>query len=184
MSMQVQYRMHPALSEFPSDAFYEGSLQNGVGAAERSAPGVAFPVGFLMGLQVNFPIRWTLLLKGADAPASMDASQSCSSANLTCTSSMATAHLPTRYYCSSCYYHDALQWPAPGRPMMFYTQLGQEEISPSGTSYLNRTGACCILSALQSRNALSVTQEGCHIPLTFLDPRLADTLQSPGPLAA
>jgi hypothetical protein len=25
--------------------------------------------------------------------------------------------------------------------MMFYTQLGQEEISPSGTSYLNRTGA-------------------------------------------
>jgi hypothetical protein len=36
--------MHPALSEFPSDAFYEGSLQNGVGAAERSAPGVAFPV--------------------------------------------------------------------------------------------------------------------------------------------
>ena len=41
---QVQYRMHPALSEFPSDAFYEGSLQNGVGAAERSAPGVAFPV--------------------------------------------------------------------------------------------------------------------------------------------
>ena len=39
--------MHPALSEFPSDAFYEGSLQNGVGAAERSAPGVAFPVGFV-----------------------------------------------------------------------------------------------------------------------------------------
>lgn len=67
--------MHPALSEFPSDAFYEGSLQNGVGAAERSAPGVAFP------------------------------------------------------------------WPAPGRPLMFYAQLGQEEISPSGTSYLNRTGA-------------------------------------------
>lgn len=30
--LQVQYRMHPALSEFPSNTFYEGSLQNGVTA--------------------------------------------------------------------------------------------------------------------------------------------------------
>jgi regulator of nonsense transcripts 1 len=30
--LQVQYRMHPALSEFPSNIFYEGSLQNGVTA--------------------------------------------------------------------------------------------------------------------------------------------------------
>ena len=28
--LQVQYRMHPALSAFPSSIFYEGSLQNGV----------------------------------------------------------------------------------------------------------------------------------------------------------
>lgn len=28
--LQVQYRMHPALSSFPSNVFYEGSLQNGV----------------------------------------------------------------------------------------------------------------------------------------------------------
>uniref|UniRef100_A0A8R1DME5 Upf1 domain-containing protein n=1 Tax=Caenorhabditis japonica TaxID=281687 RepID=A0A8R1DME5_CAEJA len=28
--LQVQYRMHPVLSEFPSNAFYDGSLQNGV----------------------------------------------------------------------------------------------------------------------------------------------------------
>lgn len=28
--LQVQYRMHPALSSFPSNIFYEGSLQNGV----------------------------------------------------------------------------------------------------------------------------------------------------------
>ena len=28
--LQVQYRMHPALSAFPSNIFYEGSLQNGV----------------------------------------------------------------------------------------------------------------------------------------------------------
>ncbi len=27
--LEVQYRMHPCLSEFPSNAFYEGSLQNG-----------------------------------------------------------------------------------------------------------------------------------------------------------
>lgn len=33
--LQVQYRMHPALSEFSSNTFYEGSLQNGVSAAER-----------------------------------------------------------------------------------------------------------------------------------------------------
>ena len=28
--LAVQYRMHPALSEFPSNSFYEGALQNGV----------------------------------------------------------------------------------------------------------------------------------------------------------
>ncbi|EGD82069.1 ATP-dependent helicase NAM7 [Salpingoeca rosetta] len=41
--LQVQYRMHPALSEFPSNTFYEGSLQNGVTAAEREQPAVDFP---------------------------------------------------------------------------------------------------------------------------------------------
>ena len=28
--LQVQYRMHPALSEFPSNLFYDVTLQNGV----------------------------------------------------------------------------------------------------------------------------------------------------------
>lgn len=32
--LQVQYRMHPALSAFPSNIFYEGSLQNGVTSGE------------------------------------------------------------------------------------------------------------------------------------------------------
>eukprot|EP00121_Abeoforma_whisleri_P000481 Awhi_evm1s420 len=32
--LQVQYRMHPCLSQFPSNTFYEGSLQNGVTAQE------------------------------------------------------------------------------------------------------------------------------------------------------
>ncbi|KAL2545372.1 Regulator of nonsense transcripts 1-like protein [Forsythia ovata] len=73
--LQVQYRMHPALSEFPSNSFYEGTLQNGVTINERQSPGIDFP------------------------------------------------------------------WPVPNRPMLFYVQMGQEEISASGTSYLNRTEA-------------------------------------------
>lgn len=40
--LQVQYRMHPALSEFPSNIFYEGSLQNGVTSEERIYPGLVF----------------------------------------------------------------------------------------------------------------------------------------------
>ena len=36
LRLQIQYRMHPALSVFPSDTFYEGSLQNGVSAAQRT----------------------------------------------------------------------------------------------------------------------------------------------------
>lgn len=40
--LQVQYRMHPALSAFPSNIFYEGSLQNGVTAGERMRTGLTF----------------------------------------------------------------------------------------------------------------------------------------------
>ncbi|KAJ2328379.1 ATP-dependent RNA helicase, partial [Coemansia sp. RSA 2673] len=39
----VQYRMHPCLSEFPSNFFYEGSLQNGVTAQERTRSDIGFP---------------------------------------------------------------------------------------------------------------------------------------------
>ncbi|KAI0053930.1 P-loop containing nucleoside triphosphate hydrolase protein [Auriscalpium vulgare] len=73
--LQVQYRMHPCLSEFPSNMFYEGTLQNGVTAPERLRKNVDFP------------------------------------------------------------------WPIPDTPMFFYQNLGQEEISSSGTSFLNRTEA-------------------------------------------
>lgn len=73
--LQVQYRMHPCLSEFSSNLFYEGSLQNGVTVQERIRRHVDFP------------------------------------------------------------------WPLPEAPMFFYASLGQEEISTSGTSYLNRTEA-------------------------------------------
>ncbi|KAK9474352.1 P-loop containing nucleoside triphosphate hydrolase protein [Dipodascopsis tothii] len=73
--LNVQYRMHPCLSEFPSNMFYDGSLQNGVTTEERLRKHVDFP------------------------------------------------------------------WPVPETPMMFWTNLGQEEISASGTSYLNRAEA-------------------------------------------
>ena len=72
--LDVQYRMHPALSSFPSNMFYEGSLQNGVSSSER----------------------------------------------------LGTASFP---------------WPRPETPMMFWSQLGAEEISSSGTSFLNRSEA-------------------------------------------
>lgn len=44
--LQVQYRMHPALSAFPSNIFYEGSLQNGVTAgAVPGRPGAGWAPG-------------------------------------------------------------------------------------------------------------------------------------------
>nr|CAD7443654.1 unnamed protein product [Timema bartmani] len=41
--LEVQYRMHPELSRFPSNFFYEGSLQNGVCAEERKLSKIEFP---------------------------------------------------------------------------------------------------------------------------------------------
>ena len=73
--LQVQYRMHPILSEFPSNTFYDGTLQNGVTQAEREMFAIEFP------------------------------------------------------------------WPVASKPMMFYVSSGSEELSASGTSYINRTEA-------------------------------------------
>jgi regulator of nonsense transcripts 1 len=33
--LQVQYRMHPALTYFPSNTFYDGTLQNGITEKDR-----------------------------------------------------------------------------------------------------------------------------------------------------
>eukprot|EP00850_Spirogloea_muscicola_P006406 SM000030S11415 [mRNA] locus=s30:550389:559550:- [translate_table: standard] len=98
--LQVQYRMHPCLSEFPSNSFYEGTLQNGVVEAERLQPGVDFP------------------------------------------------------------------WPIPTRPMFFYVQMGQEEISASGTSYLNRTEAANVEKIVTTflRNGVVPSQIGVITP--------------------
>ena len=73
--LQVQYRMHPALSEFPSNMFYDGSLQNGVTITERIRPELDFT------------------------------------------------------------------WPNPNVPMFFLSCFGSEELSSTGTSYLNRVEA-------------------------------------------
>jgi regulator of nonsense transcripts 1 len=74
----VQYRMHPAMSEFPSNTFYEGSLQNGVTADDRKTSKEEFP------------------------------------------------------------------WINPDCPIMFWNQQGIEEVSASGTSFLNRIEAQAI----------------------------------------
>uniref|UniRef100_A0A914YUY4 DNA helicase n=1 Tax=Panagrolaimus superbus TaxID=310955 RepID=A0A914YUY4_9BILA len=75
LRLQVQYRMHPALSAFPSNVFYEGSLQNGVSEVERQLSNMDFA------------------------------------------------------------------FPVPTKPMTFWNTTGQEELSSSGTSYLNRVEA-------------------------------------------
>lgn len=41
--LEVQYRMNPYLSEFPSNVFYEGSLQNGVTHEQRTITSSTFP---------------------------------------------------------------------------------------------------------------------------------------------
>jgi len=96
--LQVQYRMHPALSEFPSNMFYEGSLQNGVTEADRqllNMPGFAG--------KEDFP------------------------------------------------------WPVPSKPMFFYSISGMEEISASGTSYLNRTEASYVEKVVTHLLRMGVT---------------------------
>ena len=73
--LQVQYRMHPCLSNFPSTTFYEGSMQNGISKHDRML---------------------------------------------------------------DCF---TLPWPEPEKPMFFFHSISNEEISASGTSFLNRTEA-------------------------------------------
>ena len=73
--LKIQYRMHPCLSEYPSNMFYEGALQNGVTQQQRVRKEVDFP------------------------------------------------------------------WPVSDMPMMFWCNMGTEELSGSGTSYLNRSEA-------------------------------------------
>lgn len=99
--LNIQYRMHPCLSEWPSNIFYEGSLQNGVTTKQRAAP-----------RDFKFP------------------------------------------------------WPDPACPMFFYGSMGQEEISASATSYLNRAEAtlCEKLLAALLRSGVKPSQIGVITP--------------------
>jgi regulator of nonsense transcripts 1 len=115
--LAVQYRMHPAISEFPSNTFYEGALQNGITVAERTRPQVLFP------------------------------------------------------------------WPT-DRPHMFYVQLGSEEISASGTSYLNRTEAAAVEKIVTHllKSGVAPTQIGIITPYEGQRAHVVTTMARSGPL--
>ena len=118
--LQVQYRMHPGLSEFPSNFFYEGTLQNGVTARDRAPP-------------ANFSFPWY----------------------------------------------------RPARPMMFYNCAGgQEEISASGTSYLNRAEAamCEKFVTALLRAGVRPAQIGVITPYEGQRAYIYSTLLRTGPL--
>eukprot|EP00934_Nitzschia_sp_Nitz4_P000182 Nitzschia sp. Nitz4//scaffold53_size117307//33744//36839//NITZ4_003763-RA/size117307-processed-gene-0.7-mRNA-1//1//CDS//3329554184//182//frame0 len=125
--LQVQYRMHPALSEFPSNMFYEGSLQNGVTEADRqllSLPGFAG--------KEDFP------------------------------------------------------WPVPSKPMFFYSITGMEEISASGTSYLNRTEASYVEKVVTHLLRMGVTpsQIGVITPYDGQKKYVSEYMRRSGALAS
>lgn len=118
--LQVQYRMHPALSAFPSNIFYEGSLQNGVSASDRTKKNMDFP------------------------------------------------------------------WPQVDKPMFFYATTSQEEISSSGTSYLNRTEAANVEKAVTRflRSGVKPEQIGIITPYEGQRAYLVQYMQYSGSLHA
>lgn len=116
--LRVQYRMHPFLSEFPSNEFYEGDLQNGVAASERQLTSVEFP------------------------------------------------------------------WPNPFKPTFFYICLGAEEISSSGTSYLNRTEASNVEKIVTTflRSGVLPSQIGVITPYEGQRAYVVSYMQRNGPM--
>ena len=125
--LQVQYRMHPALSDFPSNMFYEGSLQNGVTEADRQL--LSMP-GFTG--KEDFP------------------------------------------------------WPVPNKPMFFYSISGMEEISASGTSYLNRTEASYVEKVVTHLLRMGVTpaQIGVITPYDGQKKYVSEYMRRSGALAS
>ncbi|KAL7443031.1 hypothetical protein ACHAXM_008765, partial [Skeletonema potamos] len=127
LRLQVQYRMHPILSEFPSNMFYEGSLQNGVTESDRQL-----------------------------------------------------RHLPG--YTGK----DDFPWPMKSKPMFFWGVAGMEEISASGTSYLNRTEASYVEKIVTHLIKMGVnsSQIGVITPYDGQKKYVQEHMRRSGPLAA
>lgn len=114
--LNIQYRMHPCLAEFPSNMFYDGFLQNGVTQEQRVRKDVDFP------------------------------------------------------------------WPVADMPMMFWSNIGNEEISASGTSYLNRTEASNVEKAVTRlfKAGVKPTEVGVITPYEGQRSYIVTTMQNSG----
>ncbi|CAD8211161.1 unnamed protein product [Paramecium octaurelia] len=115
--LQVQYRMHPELTVFPSNTFYEGTLQNGVTISDRTHSG-------------NFP------------------------------------------------------WPNKQKPMIFINVQGQEQLSASGTSYLNTQEAVAVEQAVYYlyQNTVKLNKIGIITPYKGQRTYIISYLQKNGQL--
>lgn len=118
IQLRVQYRMHPCLSLFPSNKFYDGQLQNGVTEEERTLSTISFP------------------------------------------------------------------WPNPSQPTFFYICLGAEEMSASGTSYLNRSEASNVEKIVTAflKAGITPSQLGVITPYEGQRAHIVSSLQHTGSL--
>ena len=58
--LDTQYRMHPAISQFPSDCFYGGAIQDGIDANDRPLlPGFDWP-------RSDFPVAFVPIENGVE----------------------------------------------------------------------------------------------------------------------
>jgi regulator of nonsense transcripts 1 len=116
--LQVQYRMHPNLTFFPSNTFYEGTLQNGITEDDRK-------------MNNKFP------------------------------------------------------WPE-NKPLFFLNLYGSEEISASGTSYLNRTEAVAVEKIVYhlEKAGIAANQMGIITPYKGQRAYIINYLQKNGQLLA
>lgn len=107
--------MHPCLSEFPSNSFYEGTLQNGVTVNERQSSGIDFPWP-VPNRPMFFYVQVYKIFCLIDF-------------------SLRSAYLVHVVYLEVYVLMVLLV------SNQNHLKMGQEEISASGTSYLNRTEA-------------------------------------------
>lgn len=75
--LQVQYRMHPALSAFPSNIFYEGSLQNGVTAGKNGISCKFLSLQFIKDWRKNSLIQMSFFYSIRKRNAAIDSLRHC-----------------------------------------------------------------------------------------------------------